>query len=73
MCEGKYMKIEMYLHSMGLFMLDDADVAILSIKTHWRDVKTFSKVWWYGIVVVSLQHQNPQASQRCSNRGSFYF
>ena len=23
--------------------------------------------------VVSLQHQNPQASQRCSNRGSFYF
>lgn len=23
--------------------------------------------------VVLLQHQNPQASQRCSNRGSFYF
>lgn len=31
------------------------------------------KVWQYGIVVVFLQHQNPQASQRCSNRGSFYF
>ena len=25
------------------------------------------------IKVVSLQHENPQASQRCSNRGSFYF
>lgn len=43
------------------------------IPTFLRCVKTFAKIWRYGIVVVSLQHQNPQASQRCSNRGSFYF
>ena len=39
----------------------------------WRVRKTSAKVWRYGIVVVSLQHENPQASQRCSNWGSFYF
>ena len=31
------------------------------------------KIWRNRIVVVLLQYQNPQASQRCSNRGSFYF
>nr|DAV21633.1 MAG TPA: hypothetical protein [Caudoviricetes sp.] len=31
------------------------------------------KVWWVQNKVILLQHQNPQASQRCSNRGSFYF
>lgn len=32
------------------------------------------KYFWNFIrLALPLQHQNPQASQRCSNRGSFYF